>query len=69
MTERETINSLLEITKKEGGLLAAFEACGRIIEELKSENASLRYKNEDLEKKVAELEEKWAKVKGGRNEW
>ena len=69
MTERETINSLLEITKKEGGLLAAFEACGRIIEELKSENTSKRYRIEELEKKVAELEEKWAKVKGGRNEW
>lgn len=69
MTERETINSLLEISKKEGGLLAAFEACGRIIEELKSENTSKRYRIEELEKKVAELEEKWAKVKGGSNEW
>ena len=69
MTERETINSLLEITKKEGGLLAAFEACGRVIEELKSENASLRYRNEDLEKTVAELKARLAEVKGGRNEW
>ena len=69
MSERETINSLLEITKKEGGLLAAFEACGRIIEEMKSENASLRYKNEDLEKKVTELKKMLANVKGGCNEW
>ena len=69
MSETERINSLLEITKKEGGLLAAFEACGRIIEEMKSENASLRYRNEDLEKKVAELEKKLAKVEGGCNTW
>ena len=69
MTERETIDSLLEITKKEGGLLAAFEACGRVIEGLKSENLSKRYRIEDLEKKVAELEEKLAKVEGGRNAW
>ena len=69
MSEKETINSLLEIGKKEGGLLAAFEACGRVIEEMKSANASLRYRNEDLEKKVAELEKKLAKVEGGCNIW
>ena len=35
MSERETIDTLLEMTKKDGSILAAFEALGRTIVELK----------------------------------
>lgn len=83
MSEKDTIQSLLEITKKEGGLLAAFEACGRVIAEMKSDKAYLNIRIENLEKEnkkledlVIELETELAKakkelgkVKGGRNEW
>lgn len=62
MSEKDTIQSLLEMNKKDSSYLAAFEALGRTIEELKRE---IRHKDF----KIAELEEKLAKVKGGRNEW
>ena len=61
MTERETINTLLEINKKDSSYLAAFEALGRTIEELKRE-----VHHKDL--KIAELEEKLAMAKEA-NRW
>ena len=76
MTERETINSLMAMTEKESALLAAFEACGRVIENMKSDKmvADIRIKNlenrvEDLQGIIVDLETELAKVKGGRNEW
>ena len=62
MSEKDTIQSLLEMNKKDSSYLAAFEALGRTIEELKSEN-----RIKDI--RIAELEKELAKVKGGRNEW
>lgn len=62
MSEEDTIQSLLEMNKKESNFLAAFEALGKVIEELKSE---VYFKN----LRIAELEKELEKVKGGRNEW
>ena len=62
MSERETIDTLLEMTKKDGSILAVFEALGRTIVELKREVRSKDFR-------IAELEKELAKVKGGRNEW
>ncbi len=60
MTERDTIDSLLAITKKDSSYLAAFEALGKTIEELKSENRSKDFLIEQLERELA-------KAKGGAN--
>ncbi len=54
MTERETVNTLLAISKKEGSLLASFEALGRVIEELKSEIRIKDYRIAELEEKLAD---------------
>ncbi len=62
MSERDTINSLIEMNKKDSNCLAAFEALGKVIEELKSE---VYFKNI----RIAELEKELAKVKGGSNAW
>ena len=76
MSEKSA-QALLEISKKEGGLLAAFEACGRVIEDMKSDktvlnirlegceerNAELQQKVTSLEKLVSELEAELAKAK------
>jgi hypothetical protein len=62
MTEREMMECLIETSKKEGAVLAAFEALGRTIVELR-ENLQSR------ERDIQELKEELAKVKGGRNEW
>lgn len=62
MSEKETINTLLEITKRDSSYLAAFEALGRTIEELKREVRSKDFR-------ITELEGQLAKVKGGCNEW
>lgn len=57
MTERETINSLLEISKREGAMLAAIEALGRTIVELKSEIRSKEYQIAELENQLAMAKE------------
>jgi hypothetical protein len=62
MSEKDTIQSLLEMNKKDSSYLAAFEALGRTIEELKREISSKDFLIADLEKELA-------KAKGGRNEW
>lgn len=62
MSEKDTIQSLLEMDKKDSSYLAAFEALGRTIEELKRDIRSKDFR-------IAELEKELAKVKGGRNEW
>lgn len=62
MTEREKLNSLIEISKKEGNIIAAFEACGNMIESLRGD---ILYKNiriETLEKQLAEAERKLAEA-------
>lgn len=62
MTDRETIDTLLEISKKKGSYLAAFEALGKVIEDLKGE---IRVKDIDiasLKKQLAEAEENLAKI-------
>ena len=56
MGERETVNTLLAISKKEGSLLASFEALGRVIEELKSEIRIKDYRIAELEEKLANVE-------------
>lgn len=61
MTERETINTLLAITKKDSSYLAAFEALGKVIEDLKSEIRSKEYQIAELEEKLAmaKEEDRW----------
>ena len=53
MSERETINTLLAITKKDSSYLAAFEALGKVIEDLKREISSKDYRIAELEEKLA----------------
>ncbi len=55
MMPDEIIKGLLETSKKEGGLLAAFEACGRFIEELQSELCFKDLEIEKLRKELAEV--------------
>lgn len=62
MSDKDTIQSLLEMNKKDSSYLAAFEALGRTIEELKRDIRSKDFL-------ISELEKELAKVKGGRNEW
>ena len=69
MTERETINTLLEITKKDSSYLAAFEALGRTIEELKREVRSREFDISQLKEELDIAKKALAKVKGGCNEW
>ena len=52
MTELETINTLLAISKKESSLLASFEALGKVIEDLKSEIRIKDYQISELEKRL-----------------
>ena len=58
MTERETIDSLLAIHKRDSSYLTAFEALGKVIEDLKFEIRSRDYRISELEKKLAEKEDK-----------
>lgn len=58
MTDRERINTLVEIGKKEGSMLAAFEALGKVIDELKSDIRWRDIRIAELERKLAEMEEK-----------
>ena len=69
MTERETINTLLEITKRDSSYLTAFEALGRTIEELKREVRSKELDIAHLKEELDIANKELAKVKGGRNEW
>ena len=62
MSDKDTIQSLLEMNKKDSSFLAAFEALGKTIEELKRDIRSKDFL-------ISELEKELAKVKGGRNEW
>ena len=62
MSEKDTINTLLEINKKDSSYLAAFEALGKTIEDLKRDIRSKEFR-------ISELEKELAKVKGGCNEW
>ena len=57
MTERETIESLLAINKRDSSYLAAFEALGKVIEDLKSDIRSRDFRIAELERKLAEEEE------------
>jgi predicted RNase H-like nuclease (RuvC/YqgF family) len=50
------------MNKKDSSYLAAFEALGMTIEELKREISSKNFR-------ISELEKELAKAKGGRNEW
>lgn len=54
MTDRDTIQSLLEISKKESSYLAAYEALGKVIEDLKCEIHSKNYRIAELERQLAE---------------
>lgn len=54
MTDRDTIQSLLEISKKESSYLAAYEALGKVIEDLKCEIRSKNYIIAELERQLAE---------------
>ena len=69
MSEQDTINTLLEITKRDSSYLAAFEALGRTIEELKREVRSKEFDIAHLKEELDIAKKELAKVKGGRNEW
>ena len=62
MTEKETIDFLIKTSQKESSYLAAFEALGKVIEDLKSE-----IRSKDFE--IAELKREMAKAKGGNDVW
>ena len=62
MSEKDTIQSLLEMTKKASAIVAVVETLGKEIDELKNE---LELKTLRIEVLEGELK----KVKGGRNEW
>jgi hypothetical protein len=59
MTEKETIDFLINTSQKESSYLAAFEALGKVIEDLKSE-----IRRKDFE--IAELKREMAQAKGGQ---
>ena len=70
MTERE----MLEISKKEGAMLAATEALGKTIVDLKDELNSKRFEIEEFERElklkgslIEDLERELARAKGGKN--
>ena len=56
MTERETIDTLIAVSKKDSSYLAAFEALGKAIEDLKSELRTKDYIISDLKEKLKETE-------------
>ena len=62
MSEKDTIQSLLEMNKKASAIVAVVETLGKEIDELKKE---LELKTLRIEVLEGELK----KVKGGRNEW
>ncbi len=62
MTEKETIDFLIKTSQKESSYLAAFEALGKVIEDLKSEIRSRDFT-------IAELEKDLKKALGGEKIW
>ena len=62
MSEKDTIQSLLEMNKTASAIVAVVETLGKEIDELKNE---LELKTLRIEVLEGELK----KVKGGRNEW
>lgn len=54
---RKTLDSIVAISKKESSMLSAFEALGKVIDDLKFEIRSKDYK-------IAELEERLEKAEG-----
>lgn len=51
---RETLDSILAISKKESSMLSAIEALGKVINDLKSELRGKDYRIAELEKELAE---------------
>lgn len=62
MTEKETLQMYREISKRESAMLKAIEALGNKIESLETD-ISIK------DRRIIELEQKLAEVKGGKNEW
>ena len=56
MDEKEMLDRLIEISKKEGAMLAAFEALGRTIVELNDKLRSKDFDIELLKEKLADAE-------------
>ena len=56
MSDRENLSMLLEMSKKDGGYLAAFETLGRAIEDLRAECRSKDFIISSLKEKLAEAE-------------
>lgn len=54
MTDRDTIQSLLETSKRDSYYLATYEALGKVIEDLKYEIRSKDYRIAELERQLAE---------------
>ena len=53
MTEKETIDFLIKTSQKERSYLAAFEALGKVIEDLKSDIRVKDIRIAELEKELA----------------
>ena len=51
----KAVEDILRTSKKEGAMLAAFEACGRVIEELKMQLFNKELRIEELENQLAEI--------------
>lgn len=64
MTEKETIDFLIKTSQKERSCLAAFEALGKVIEDLKSDIRVKDVRIAELEKELERL-----KVHGGDAAW
>lgn len=62
MTEKETVDFLIKTSQRDSSYLAAFEALGKVIEDLKSEIRSRDFT-------IAELEKDLKKALGGEKIW
>ena len=62
MTEKETLDFLIKTSQKDSSYLAAFEALGKVIEDLKSEIRSKDFQ-------IVELEKDLKKALGGEKIW
>ena len=51
---REKLDAILAISKKEGSMLSAFGALGKVIDDLKTELRCKDYRIAELEKELAE---------------
>lgn len=56
MTEREMMERMVEISKREGAMLAAIEALGRTIVELRDKLQSKDFDIDELKRKLADAE-------------